>query len=250
MDGVVSEMENVNIDAQVNLEPKHQAWINSLHRISELTPDGTLVGGAALTVQLLAKKPELAISSLSSDGPHDLDVVCPQSRFAELKQKYNMLPFATESQTKDGYLRKKGQMPDSFYLSFFDLKSVTGKSLHIEVILEGQGPQIKKEDVEINGKRIKVATPEELMLQRMLQLVGYERQGNEKVINEPQPHHFEYFRLNRQIIDEVKMDELFPLYKERMKTQRKIDIKENSWQELETKIKQVIAGQLEPKKSI
>lgn len=240
----------MGINSQVNLEPKHQAWINSLHRVSELTPDGVLVGGAALTVQLLARKPELVASTLSPDGPHDLDVICPQSRFAELKQKYNILPFAAESRTTDGYLRKKGQMPDSFYLSFFDLESVAEKTLHVDVILEGQGPQIKKEDVEINGKRIKVATPEELMLQRMLQLVGYERQGNENVINEPQPHHFEYFRLNRQIIDEAKMDQLFPLYKERMKTQRKIEIKENSWQELETKINETITDQLKPKRSI
>ena len=207
---------------------KYTGWVDSIRKLNSLIPDGVLVGGAALVLQLAARKPELASQLIEGgDGPHDLDIVCPSESFSHLPGRVDA----------EGYtpLPSPPNMGATWFLPLSDRTSIPGRDLKVDVVREGRGPPIARSPVEFNGMLVYTSTPEELFLQRMFQLLGYERRGLGD-LHPPNDRHFRYFKLNLEIVDDASLDGVFPLFKERMKVQRGIEIEEGSWGEMAAKV--------------
>jgi hypothetical protein len=195
-------------------------WVSAVHRMGERMPEAVLVGGLGLAVQLAGRRPDLAkrLFELRAEGPWDVDVVCPRGLFEKVRDK-----------TPPGFRRKKAELPPSYYLAFSDTEAAPG-GLHVDVILEGPGHPLGRDRVEVNGKTVYAANPEELFLQRMFMLLGYEAPAGKP--KKPGPKHFAYFGLNRGIVDEKLLETLFPLFRERMALQRNVRVAEESWRQM------------------
>jgi len=213
-------------------------WLEPHARIAKLIPQGKIIGGSALILQLMARKPEILEEHpqlLNELGPNDIDIVCSSAELDQLKKRYPLI--ANKFFIKrDGYARKPAKMPDTYYLALSDSQSVPGRKIHIDVILESEsGYPLISDEIYLGGVRTRVACPEELYLHRLFQLTGYERAGREDRIEAPKARHHLYLQLNEQIVNRNRLEKLFPQYKERISKTRGIDIREQSLAEFQQK---------------
>lgn len=207
-------------------------WGVPLANLVRLVPDGILVGGAALGLQLAARHPEVSHEFFRADGPNDLDMICPDETLTTLAKAIPVRGEYIETDITPPFDRSHSAIPEQYYLRIRDrATNIETDLIHIAA----GAPPCRTGEMTVNGVRVRVLSAEELYLQRLFLVTGYERQGRENLFKAPTLHHFKMLEQSAEIVDPHKLTDLFEDYKSRVKMLFNVDLVEATWEELRMK---------------